>query len=156
MCLCLDWGQARIGVAACGREGLLSYPVETVVAGSGAVSRIIALVAEYEPQQIIVGLPRTLAGDEGLAAQKIRESATELAQNLDIPMFFVDERMTTASATKKLQAAGRNSRKQRAVIDQAAAVAILESALERYRRYGEWGQALVLPQCQSFDDKEKR
>ena len=125
-----------------------------MLVGENSISRIMALVAEYEPQQIIIGLPRTLAGDEGLAAQKIREHAAELAQSLDIPMFFVDERMTTAGAIKKLQAAGRNSRKQRAVIDQAAAVAILESALEQYRRYGEWDQALG--QCQSFDDKEKR
>lgn len=140
MCLALDWGEARIGVAACDRDGLLSYPVETVPAGPQALPRLHALVAEYEPARVLVGLPRTLAGDEGIAATKIRQRAAEFAAGLadGVEVRLIDERMTTKVAARQLQAAGRSSRKQRSVIDQAAAVGILEGALERRRAQGGW------------------
>ncbi|MDQ7991500.1 MAG: Holliday junction resolvase RuvX [Propionicimonas sp.] len=136
--LALDWGSTRIGVAACDPAGSLAYPVETVPAGPAALARIRVLVEEYGPIELVLGLPRTLAGTEELAAQRIREVAATLTAELPgLPVRLVDERLTTATASRRLGQAGRNTRRQRRVIDQAAAVAILEGALDRERATGE-------------------
>lgn len=135
--LALDWGKARIGVAACDRDGILAHPVETVPAGPAAMARIRGLVAEYEPVELLLGLPRNLAGAEGPAAQAIRAVAADLVHGLPgLPIRLVDERLTTVTASRQLSGAGRNTRKQRSVIDQAAAVAILEAALHQERTTG--------------------
>ena len=127
--LALDWGKARIGVAACDPDGTLAYPVETVPTQQ-ASRRLPQLLAEYEPIEVIVGLPRTLAGGESLAADHVRAAVSPvIASNPLISWRFSDERLTTVEASRRLQTAGRNTRRQRAVIDQAAAVAILEQAL---------------------------
>lgn len=127
--LALDWGKARIGVAACDADGTLAYPVETVQT-SAAGRRLPQLLAEYEPFEVIIGLPRTLAGDEGPSAIWVRSQVAEMvAANPALSWRFADERLTTAEVGRRLQSAGRNTRRQRAVIDQAAAVAILEQAL---------------------------
>lgn len=142
--LALDWGKARIGVAACDRDGLMAYPVETVPAGGAAVSRVLALVAEYEPIEVILGLPVNLAGQDGPAAQAMREIAETLATALgELPVRLVDERLTTASASRQLSASGRSTRRQRAVIDQAAAVALLDTALTFERNTGRPAGRLV-------------
>ncbi len=134
--LALDWGKARIGVAACDPDGTLAYPVETVQTASAA-GRLPELLREYEPIEVIVGLPRNLAGDEGPAADYVRASAASLiVANPLISWRFTDERLTTVTASRRLQSAGRNTRRQRAVIDQAAAVAILEGALAVERATG--------------------
>ena len=135
--LALDWGAARIGVAACDPAGTLAYPVETVPAGPTAIARIVALVAEYEPVELVLGLPRTLAGTESHAAARMRQVADELAAALPgLPLRLVDERLSTAAAARRLEQAGRTTRRQRRVIDQAAAVAILEGALDQERATG--------------------
>ncbi|NYI69567.1 putative Holliday junction resolvase [Naumannella cuiyingiana] len=134
----IDWGEARIGVAACDPRGALAYPVETVPASPAPVDRIVALVAEYDPIEIVVGLPRSLAGGEGPAAARIREHAAQLARALpEVPLRLVDERLTTVSASRMLTGQGRKARRQRSVIDQAAAVAILTDALEAERSTGQ-------------------
>lgn len=135
--LALDWGKARIGVAASDPEGILAHPVETVAAGPGALPRITALTAEYKPLEVVLGLPRNLAGVEGPAAAAIREVAAELATALPgVPIRLVDERLTTVTASRQLSGAGRNTRRQRPVIDQAAAVALLEQTLHHERTTG--------------------
>lgn len=134
----VDWGGARIGVAACDPAGTLAYPVETVPAGPGAIARIQALVAEYEPLELVLGLPRTLAGTESYAATTIRTAASDLAAALPgLPIRLVDERLSTATASRQLGQAGRSTRQQRRIIDQAAAVAILEGALAQERATGQ-------------------
>lgn len=111
--------------------------METITAGPDAVARILALVGEYEPIEVVLGLPRNLAGAEGPAALAMREVATDLAPRLgDVPLRLVDERLTTVTASRQLSGAGRNTRRQRSVIDQAAAVALLEQALQHERATG--------------------
>ena len=132
--LALDWGKARIGVAACDADRILAYPVETVQNQpkdpTQTLRRLMALVAEYEPVEVLLGLPISLAGDEGLAAQQMREVAGRLATKLGAtPLTLVDERLTSATAHRRLSQAGKNSRQRRGMIDQMAAVAILEQAL---------------------------
>lgn len=130
----LDWGGARIGVAACDAGGMLAYPVETVRATPDPYVRLRQLVEEYRPAAVVMGLPVTLAGDEGPAAASIRGHAARLARFVaPVAVFLVDERLTTAQAAKQLRAAGRDARRQRAVMDQAAAVAIVEQVLDAER-----------------------
>ncbi len=138
----IDWGDARIGVAACDYAATLSYPIRTIqVRGDdqAAITEILTIAEEYGPvHEVILGLPRNLRGKEGPAAQRMRRHAAALRARLPghIGLRLVDERMTTAAAARGLRAAGRNSRQQRAVIDQAAAVAILEYALSIERTTG--------------------
>jgi len=144
--LALDWGKARIGVAASDPGGVLAHPVETIAAGPDAIARILALVTEYEPIEVVLGLPRNLAGAEGPAAIAIREVAADLAPRLGgVPLRLVDERLTTVTASRQLSGAGRNTRRQRAVIDQAAAVALLEQALQHERTTGRPLGSMVEP-----------
>lgn len=148
--LALDWGQARIGVAACDARGTLAYPVETIAPASdlGVVERRLrALVAEYEPIEIVLGLPRHLKGVEGAAASGVRQRAAWVAARLPgVPLRLVDERLTTVLASRQLRDAGRAAKRQRAVIDQAAAVAILEQALDAERATGRPAGELFAPE----------
>lgn len=138
--IAVDWGKARIGVAACDPRGILAYPVETVATADRPIARLAAIVAEYEPVEVIMGLPVALDGTEKLAARDVRRAATHLAQAIaPVPLRLVDERMTTRTAARALHEAGRDARHQRSVIDQAAAVAILEQVLEQARRADQGG-----------------
>ena len=101
--LALDWGDARIGVAACDRDGVLAYPLDTVQAGPAELDRLVAIVAEQEPLEVVVGLPRSLSGADGPAAVKVRGRAEALAARLDVPVRLVDERLTTVTASRRLR-----------------------------------------------------
>ena len=128
----IDWGKARIGVAACNRGTTIAYPVETVPAGPSALGRLVELVDEYEPGIVYVVLPLTLQGERGPAAQQVIERVAELEGMISpTPIRLVDERMSTVQASRSLGTAGRNTRSQRGVIDQAAAVEILQRAIDR-------------------------
>ena len=133
----IDWGKARIGVAACDAAGVLAYPVETIAPASDrrvVTERLRAILAEYEPVAAYVGQPRHLRGAEGEAAEMARAGAAFMAglfPELDVRL--VDERLTTVTASRQLHEAGRSTRAQRSVIDQAAAVAILNLALDAER-----------------------
>jgi putative Holliday junction resolvase len=127
--LALDWGDARIGVAACDREAVLPYPVKAVRAGQREIAELVATVAEYQPIEVLVGLPRSLSGGEGPAAAKARDRAARLAEAIAVPVRLVDERLTTVTAGRRLTEGGKRAKEQRQLIDAAAAVTILEQAL---------------------------
>ena len=137
----VDVGAVRVGVAVSDPDGVLATPLRTVPRdpvpideGGGSDLRAIAeLVAEYEAVAVVVGLPRTLAGREGPAAAAARAFADALASVLDVPVELTDERLTTVVATQQLRERGVRGRKQRAVVDQAAAVAILQGWLDARR-----------------------
>lgn len=137
--LAVDVGEARIGVASCDPDGLLATPVETVPGrdAPAARRRLAALVAEYQPIEVVVGLPRSLNGREGPAAARVRTFAEELARRVaPVPVRLVDERLSTVTASRGMRASGVSARKGRAAVDQAAAVVILQSALEAERTSG--------------------
>ncbi|MET7640564.1 Holliday junction resolvase RuvX [Streptomyces sp. NPDC005438] len=137
--LAVDVGDARVGVASCDPDGVLATPVETVPGRDvpAALRRLGQLVAEYEPLEVVVGLPRSLSGREGPAADKVRGFARQLARGIaPVPVRLVDERMTTVTATQSMRASGVNTRKGRSRVDQAAAVVILQSALDAERTSG--------------------
>lgn len=133
----LDPGDARIGVARCDPTGFLATPLETVRRGRGDVSRLRKLVAETEAVEVVVGLPRSLSGAEGPAALKVRDFAQLLARQIDpVPVRLCDERLTTVSAESMLRERGRKGQDRRSVVDMAAAVLILQNALDTERASG--------------------
>ena len=133
----IDPGDARIGVARSDPSGFLATPVETVRRGGGDVRRIARLVSEEGAVEVIVGLPRSLSGGEGPAATKVREFAAGLARAVaPVPVRLCDERLTTVSAEAMLRDRGRKGSKRREVVDQAAAVLILQHALDSERASG--------------------
>jgi putative Holliday junction resolvase len=133
----LDPGDARIGVSSCDPDGILVSPVETVTRGPGDLDRIAALADELGAVLVYVGLPRSLSGGEGPAAGRVREFAQQLAGRLaPLPLRLVDERLSTVSAEAVLRDRGRKGKKRRAVVDQAAAVVILQAAVDTERAGG--------------------
>ncbi|MGO9226596.1 Holliday junction resolvase RuvX [Mycobacterium sp.] len=136
----IDVGSVRIGVAGSDPDGILATPVETVRRDRSGrhLRRLAALAAELDAVEVVVGLPRTLADRTGPAAVDAIELAGKRAEVLahrvpPIPVRLADERLTTVSAQRSLREAGVRAREQRAVIDQAAAVAILQSWLDQRR-----------------------
>jgi len=136
----IDVGAVRIGVARSDPGQILAFPVRTVAfdrAGDESdaparadIAAVAALAAEHEAVGVVVGLPRTLAGREGPAARAARKFGDALATALSpIPVRYVDERMTTVVAQRNLSQSGVRAKAQRAVVDQAAAVEILQSFL---------------------------
>jgi putative Holliday junction resolvase len=133
----VDVGDVRIGVAVCDPDGMLATPLETVPAGSGAIGRLAAIVAEHDPLECVVGLPLSLNGREGPAAGKVRAFATELRDVIaPVPVRLFDERMSTMTADGQLRESGRSGRGKRAIIDQVAATVILQGALDAERTRG--------------------
>lgn len=135
----VDVGSVRVGVAASDPEGLLATPVETLTRdrrGNTDVAALASLARDRAAVEFVVGLPRSLSGDEGAAASIIRDYAALLATTVDIPVRLVDERLSTVQATRDLRAGGVSGRRQRAVVDQAAAVVVLQAALDAERAGG--------------------
>jgi putative Holliday junction resolvase len=115
----------------------LAPPVGAVRRGRGDLARVAAIAEEVGATEVIVGLPRSLSGGEGPAAAKVRQFAAALVRRIaPIPVRLYDERLTTVSAEAMLRDRGRKGGKRRAVVDQAAAVLILQQALDRERTTG--------------------
>ena len=132
----IDVGAVRVGVALSDPDGVLATPLATVardVVHGADLTEIARLVAEHDVVEIVVGLPRTLAGQEGPAAQAARGYAAALGGCVAVPIGFADERLTTVVATRQMRESGRKGRRQRAVVDQVAAVAILQGWLDAHR-----------------------
>jgi putative holliday junction resolvase len=133
----VDVGDVRIGVARSDPAGLIATPVETVGRGKGDLQRLRTIATEEAAIEVVVGLPRSLSGGEGPAAAKVREFARELATVLSpLPVRLCDERLSTVSAEAVLRSRGKKGQKRRAVVDQAAAVVILQNALDTERGTG--------------------
>lgn len=133
----IDVGSIRIGVARSDPAGMLAVPVTTLKRGKTDVAEIVALVTEYEALEVLVGLPLSLSGEEGKAAVLARNYARLLAAACQpVAVRLVDERLSTVQAQRGLTAAGLSTRQGRSMIDQAAAVIILEQALDVERVSG--------------------
>ena len=142
----VDVGDVRIGVARSDPSGLIATPVETVARGKGDLERLRDLAEEEGAVEVVVGLPRSLSGGEGPAAAKVREFATALAGVLlPVPVRLCDERLSTVTAESVLRERGKKGQKRRAVVDQAAAVVILQNALDTERSTGQAPGEIVRP-----------
>jgi putative Holliday junction resolvase len=135
----VDVGTVRIGVAASDPDGILATPVETVERDRRSktgkhVRRLAQLASELEVVEVVVGLPRTLADRSGSSAKDAIELADQLARRIaPTPVRLSDERLTTVAAQRSLRDAGIRAKGQRAMIDQAAAVGILQNWLDQRR-----------------------
>ena len=126
----LDHGSARVGVAVSDALRITAQPLE-VVARPGAVARIAELVAAYEIEEIVVGLPTSLNGTEGPPASAARAFGGEIALATGIEVTYVDERFTTVTAEKVMLEAGARRRVRRDSLDKVAAAIILQAFLDR-------------------------
>jgi putative holliday junction resolvase len=139
----VDVGTVRIGVARCDAHGMLATPVETVLRGAGDTDRIGALVVETDAIEVVVGLPLALSGSDTASTADARAFAATLARSLEVPVRLVDERLSSVSANSALRASGRTAKNSRSVVDQVAAVIILQHALDFERSASTAPGALV-------------
>jgi putative Holliday junction resolvase len=145
----VDVGSVRVGLAACDPDGLVATPVETLPRDEVAhadVARIAAEVAARGAVAVYVGLPRSMSGREGAAAAAARDYAERLARRVaPVPVRLVDERLSTVGAHRALHEAGLRGRRHRKVVDQVAAVLVLQTALDAERASGRASGSLVGP-----------
>ncbi|MEU5883973.1 Holliday junction resolvase RuvX [Spirillospora sp. NPDC047279] len=133
----VDVGSVRIGVARSDPGGILASPLETVKRGKGDLDRLAELVTEHEAVEVVVGLPTSLSGREGPAAEGARRFAAGLAAKLPPESVrLYDERLTTVTAESGLRAGGVHGQARRKVVDQAAAAVLLQAALDGERLTG--------------------
>ena len=116
-------------------DSILCSPLTTLQASDKKLdSQISAIFQEHEPVQIFVGRPALLSGSDGIASEKAIAFAERLKQLTTVPIELIDERMSTVSAARNLRDSGKNAKESKSSIDMAAAVAILEFALEIEKR----------------------
>lgn len=162
--LAIDVGSVRIGIARSDPSGLVATPLRTLQRPPGVAEAqdgpdldvVADLVRELEVVEVIVGLPLRLAGDEGPAAAAARGYAEAVARRVaPVTVRLVDERLSTVTATRSLRETGRRRQAQRSVVDQVAAVVILQSALDAERASGQAPGISVLPDPASTDMVEE-
>jgi putative Holliday junction resolvase len=149
----VDVGSVRVGLARSDAGGILATPLETVQVRPNSTShfeQIAQNVANLGICEVIIGLPRSLSGREGSAAGTVRAYAVEVARRVaPVPVRLVDERLSTVTAHQRLREAGLKGRKRRPVVDQEAAVVILQFALDGERSSGRPPGSLVTPEPES-------
>jgi putative Holliday junction resolvase len=129
----VDVGTVRVGLALSDPTGTLASPLETLkrAKDQSDLDRLVGLVVEHEVTEVVVGDPKHLSGASGASAQDAGDYAQALADRIpDVPVQLIDERLSTVTAASHLRDGGIDSRKQRSVIDQAAAVVILQQFLD--------------------------
>ena len=133
--LAVDWGARRVGLAISDPTGLLAtgLPTLTVTGRDDAVRRVAEVAREQEAGRIVVGLPLLMSGERGEAAEQAEAFAAALAEASALPLELLDERLTSALSTRRLHESGMRGAKARAKVDQGAAVALLETWLDRAR-----------------------
>lgn len=141
--LALDIGDARIGVAVSDRTGTVASPVKVLPASEvlGLSRSFRAIVADHEPDVLVVGRPRTLAGEDGPQAERVMEAGRDLARALGLPVEFADERLSSAEAKRILREQGLTERKMRGKVDMLAASLFLQAWLDSRNGGDERGQA---------------
>lgn len=132
----IDVGRARIGVARCDPDGMLAVPVETVKRDETSIARIAEIVVEHEPLEVVVGLPVNLQGADTASTADARDFAAELGGRLGLPIRLVDERLSTVTAHAALRSSGRTQKNSRSIVDQVAAVVLLQQAIDTEKSTG--------------------
>ncbi|GAB2508598.1 Holliday junction resolvase RuvX [Microbacterium petrolearium] len=132
----IDVGRARVGVARCDADGMLAVPVETVPRSEASIARILELAREHDPLEYVVGLPLNLRGEDTPSTADARAFAAELAARDERPVRLVDERLSTVTAHAALRQSGRSQKGSRSMVDQVAAVVLLQHAVDSEKRTG--------------------
>lgn len=129
--MAVDLGTVRTGVAVSDELGMLAQPWKTLPGGAAAEDAVVAAIAEVNPSQVLVGLPRNMDGTYGPAAEGAKAFAEQLRGRVSCPVDLWDERLTTVAAQRALRESGRKAKNQRGVVDQVAAQILLQSWLDR-------------------------
>ena len=131
----LDLGDARIGVAISDPDRRIAVPIGTIHVGQppGELKAVAALVAEHDATAIVLGLPRSMSGEEGARAALAREFGAALEAVVRVPIEYQDERLSTVEAERALREAGVTGRARRRVVDRSAAAVILQAWLDAHR-----------------------
>ncbi|MFA4896262.1 Holliday junction resolvase RuvX [Microbacterium sp.] len=132
----IDVGKARVGVARCDPDGMLAVPVETVQRSEQSLGRIAEIAAEYEPLEFVVGLPVNMQGADTPSTADAREFAAALQRLTAVPVRMMDERLSTVTAHAALRSSGRTQRNSRSIVDQVAAVVLLQHAIDTEKSTG--------------------
>lgn len=132
----IDVGKARVGVARSDPDGMLAVPVETVARSEHSLARIAELSVEYEPLEFVVGLPVNMRGVDTESTVDAREFAAALQRLTGVPVRMMDERLSTVTAHAALRSSGRTQRKSRSIVDQIAAVVLLQHAIDTEKSTG--------------------
>jgi putative Holliday junction resolvase len=133
--IAFDYGDVRIGVAVSDPDSILCSPLTTLQAADKRLdTNITQLLQEHEPVQIFVGRPALLSGNDGVASEKALAFAERIRNLTHVSVEMIDERMSTVSAARNLRDSGKSAKESKSSIDMAAAVAILEFALEIEKR----------------------
>ena len=128
--IAFDYGDTRIGVAICDPDGILATPLPFLDSRHPKLmAQIAELIDEYQPISIYLGEPKHLSGESGASVEKVKSFALLLSEKFQIPIAFVDERLSTVDAARKLRESGKSARDSKNLIDSMAAVSILESGL---------------------------
>jgi len=133
--IAFDYGDSRIGVAICDPDGILATPLAFLDARHPKLTAAIkGLFDEYEPISIYLGLPKHLSGEDGEAVAKVKNFAALLSEITPTQIVFIDERLSTVDAHRKLRESGKSAQESKLLVDSMAAVAILEGGLAREDR----------------------
>ena len=128
--IAFDYGDVRIGVAISDPDAILATPLTVLQAQSPhLISELTEIFSEYEPVSVFIGEPKHMSGQSGDSVAKAKAFGDLLSETFGISVTYVDERLSSVSAQKKLRDAGLNTRESKKIIDAMAAVAILEQGL---------------------------
>ena len=126
----IDYGLVRVGIALSDIDGLVATPLTTLRNDKKLFAELEKLVTEYEITGVYLGKPKHLSGVEGSTQESVAAFAQRWVESFDIPITYVDERLTSSQATKALRSAGKNAKESKGLIDQLAAMSILQLGLE--------------------------
>jgi putative Holliday junction resolvase len=138
--MAIDIGRARLGIAISDPSGILASPLDSITRSAEeyvTVREIIRLIDDNEIQELYIGDPVSLSGEQTLSTDDARSFASLLQASTAVPVRLIDERLTTVSAARNLRESGKNARTSKSIIDSASAVVILESVLQTERVSGE-------------------
>jgi putative Holliday junction resolvase len=130
----IDYGQARVGVAICDIDGMVSTPLVTLKNDKTLFAKLGEILEENNISGIYLGKPKHLSGVEGATVELVSQFAQRFSESFTQEITFVDERLTSGGATKLLKSAGKNSKESKGLVDQLAAVAILELGIQIEKR----------------------
>lgn len=130
----IDYGQARVGLAISDSDGLVATPLTTLKNDRTLMTKLGEIIEEHQIKGIYLGKPKHLSGVEGATAEVVATFAAQFMESFDIPIKYVDERLTSGHAEKLLKSAGKSTKESRGLVDQLAAVAILELGIQIEKR----------------------
>jgi len=127
----IDYGDVRVGLAISDPLKITAAPLVLLKNNKELIASVIKILSEYNFSRIIIGMPKNMDGSQGFSAEKVLKFKDLLSKQIDIDIELIDERLTTVEASRKLQEAGINTRKQKDKIDMMAAVLILQTYLDK-------------------------